>query len=116
MNRFYTEAVIALSNIACDRQIEDITKIIIRTSVFSEAVFPLYFNPNTTVRLKFELAYAACNSLRYCNFEDVFALLSSGQYIKIIVDMLKLHNKDKIGSLTGIALEGVRNLFILCEK
>ena len=84
--------------------------------MFSEAAFPLYFEPNISFRLKGEIAFAACNTLLNCKFEDAYTLLSSGPFLRIIVDALKLQNKDKEGSLSMVALDGTKNLFNLCEK
>ena len=42
--------------------------------------------------------------------------MSSGQYLKIIVDVLELQSKDTSGFLSKIALDGISNVFKLCEK
>ena len=66
--------------------------------------------------MKHELAFCVCNSILHCKFEDAYRLMSSCQYLTIIVDVLKLQNKDKDGLLTRIALNGIANVFKLSDR
>ena len=90
IEEIHTESLIALSNIACDDKVQGIVDLLIASSIFSDAVFPLYFNENTSFRMKHELAFCVCNSLLKCSFEEACRLMSSGHYMKIIVDVLQL--------------------------
>ena len=87
--RIHTEACLALSNIACDKT-SGVTDQLIETNIFKEAVLPLYFNENISYIMKHELAFCVCNSILYCTFEQAYKLISTGQYLKIIVDVLQL--------------------------
>ena len=89
IERIHTEACIALSNIACDKS-SGVTAQLISSNIFPDAVFPLYFDKKTSFMNKHELAFCVCNSLLNCSFEQAYTLLSSGQYLKIMVDVLQL--------------------------
>ena len=64
----YSVTLMALSNIACDKT-PGVTMQLIESKIFQEAIHPLYIDTLTDLRIKHELAYCICNSLKNCDFD-----------------------------------------------